>query len=461
MNLMKEQKISNRFCPDGMTIEEWQVALRRDFAEKNPFEVEHLDDSRIWGDYLVKNGHNRYRVAFRGVRSDRNYCSCLDFRTNGLGTCKHVEAVALYLKDTVPGYPWGELSYMPDYTSIYVSYKGGRSVKMRVGKEESDRFEVLKNRFFDEEGVLAPSDYKLLPQICNEAKQIAGSFRCYEDVFELTQEYCRNEEWRYSLEEQFPNKSVETTYTEDMPADLKSKIYEMALNGNGVLVGQVSDLIIHEVLALAQIALQEQPNAFGYIVLTDPQRIQLWKGAQANPKLESLALEVMPAGYFVKKLMNNMPPCNFLFVEQAASLREWRNPLSITIKRMQIDHLYLHLETIEDLTPVQFSSVVQHINPFILGPFFRFIRDYRPNFPLSDTGSNLPESVKHFMFIHSIEEMDDLNEALPPIEPERHIGYDTDVEEEVDVFFRQLHKVLSNDALRTAMLYRLRAMLGE
>ena len=94
---MKEQKLSNRFCPEGMTVEEWQVGLRREFAEQNPFDVEHLDENRIWGDYLVANGRNRYRVAFRGVRSERNYCSCLDFRTNGLGTCKHIEAVTLFL----------------------------------------------------------------------------------------------------------------------------------------------------------------------------------------------------------------------------------------------------------------------------------------------------------------------------------------------------------------------------
>lgn len=60
---MKEQKLSNRFCPEGMTVEEWQVGLRREFAEQNPFDVEHLDENRIWGDYLVANGRNRYRVA--------------------------------------------------------------------------------------------------------------------------------------------------------------------------------------------------------------------------------------------------------------------------------------------------------------------------------------------------------------------------------------------------------------
>ena len=73
-------RLSNKICPDNMTIEEWQVALRRENARESDFTVEHLDKNRIWGDYLVCSTTGRYRVAFRGVQSDRNFCSCLDFR---------------------------------------------------------------------------------------------------------------------------------------------------------------------------------------------------------------------------------------------------------------------------------------------------------------------------------------------------------------------------------------------
>ena len=73
-------RLSNKICPDDMTIEEWQVALRRETAQMSNFKVEHLDRNRIWGDYLVSGVTGRYKVAFRGVQSDRNFCSCLDFR---------------------------------------------------------------------------------------------------------------------------------------------------------------------------------------------------------------------------------------------------------------------------------------------------------------------------------------------------------------------------------------------
>ena len=107
---MERPKLSNRFCPEGMTVEEWQVALRHEFARDNEFIVEHLDDNKIWGDYLVHNGANHYRVAFRGVRSDKNFCSCLDFRTNGLGTCNY--------RNTKKGIP-GDTGLIPLVTPLY------------------------------------------------------------------------------------------------------------------------------------------------------------------------------------------------------------------------------------------------------------------------------------------------------------------------------------------------------
>jgi SNF2 family DNA or RNA helicase len=43
-------------------------------------------------DYLVTsdNSGKTYRVALRGTQPGDSYCSCPDFRTNSLGTCKHV-----------------------------------------------------------------------------------------------------------------------------------------------------------------------------------------------------------------------------------------------------------------------------------------------------------------------------------------------------------------------------------
>src|SRR3954447_12178875 len=54
--------------------------------------VRAMDPARPWSDYLVTNrvSGKTYRVALRGTAPGDSYCSCPDFRTNTLGTCKHI-----------------------------------------------------------------------------------------------------------------------------------------------------------------------------------------------------------------------------------------------------------------------------------------------------------------------------------------------------------------------------------
>jgi hypothetical protein len=76
--------------------------LRKQFVENKTFGIEKTDHSKSpFGSYFVRNPEtgNSYKVAFRGIDSPMNFCSCMDFKTNRLGTCKHLEAVIYQLKN--------------------------------------------------------------------------------------------------------------------------------------------------------------------------------------------------------------------------------------------------------------------------------------------------------------------------------------------------------------------------
>jgi ERCC4-related helicase len=61
-------------------------------AKVEKMAVQTADASRPWTDYTVTNrtSGKSYRVALRGLEPGVSYCSCPDFRTNTLGTCKHI-----------------------------------------------------------------------------------------------------------------------------------------------------------------------------------------------------------------------------------------------------------------------------------------------------------------------------------------------------------------------------------
>ena len=79
--------------PEDMTLEEWQVALRREYGREQDFVFGNLGAEPIFSEFAVTNPKSgrTYRVAVRGRESGANYCSCPDFAVNALGTCKHIE----------------------------------------------------------------------------------------------------------------------------------------------------------------------------------------------------------------------------------------------------------------------------------------------------------------------------------------------------------------------------------
>ncbi len=68
------------------------LAEREERAKVEKMKVLSADSARPWTDYTVTNRvtGKSYRVALRGTEPGVSYCSCPDFRTNTLGTCKHV-----------------------------------------------------------------------------------------------------------------------------------------------------------------------------------------------------------------------------------------------------------------------------------------------------------------------------------------------------------------------------------
>ena len=393
-------RLSNKICPDNMTIEEWQVALRRENARESNFSVEHLDKNRIWGDYLVCSDTGRYKVAFRGVQSDRNFCSCLDFRTNGLGTCKHLEAVSLFLQEHVPGYPWAGLSYAAEYSSMFVSYKGGRSIRIRIGDAYRNEYERLKEKYFTEDGVLPEANFHLLDQISQEAVNISPSFRCYDDVQEFVTEQLNLKQWQNELRSAYPEQAIPWDKKALSPAykEVESLLYELCFNGYGFIIGVKHPFYIHLIARLTEEIYQgEEVRDKGYIIVNSDTDVLVWQSILFQySEYIHLPVQVLSQQQFLKHQTTLGEKATFVYINDADCLKEWKNPLSLAIKRLEIKHLYLHVEALKSFTPVQLSSILQHINPFIIGPFYKFIHTYRPMFPLQEYRDLLPPEMRLF-----------------------------------------------------------------
>ena len=179
----QKKRIPYYVCPEKMTLEEWQIALRRQMAQDEKYAISCVDEKELPGEYTVENPKTRqqYKVVYRGAKSPWNYCSCMDFKTSRLGTCKHIEAVKLWIRSNKRQKVRQEI---PAYTSVYLDYRTGRQVRIRIGAEYREEYERLAKDFFDGDGVLLAKAYRNIQKFIREAKAIDDSFRFYQDALD-------------------------------------------------------------------------------------------------------------------------------------------------------------------------------------------------------------------------------------------------------------------------------------
>jgi hypothetical protein len=82
------------------TTDEEEINRRRARARSEEFQVANAEPRHpIFSNFRVQSGSGlTYSVEVRDVRGRQFACDCVDFRINGLGTCKHIEAVLLHLE---------------------------------------------------------------------------------------------------------------------------------------------------------------------------------------------------------------------------------------------------------------------------------------------------------------------------------------------------------------------------
>src|SRR5205823_3339241 len=87
----KVQRLSRLHRPEEMGLEQWQIALRRQFGREQNFRLENIGEGAVFSEFRVTNPASKstYKVAIRGTLPGDNFCGCPDFATNALGTCKH------------------------------------------------------------------------------------------------------------------------------------------------------------------------------------------------------------------------------------------------------------------------------------------------------------------------------------------------------------------------------------
>jgi len=185
----KEPKLSRTHAPADLSPLDWQRGLRRQFGREQPFGLENLTGEPFFSEFRVSNpvSKSSYRVAIRGLGPGGNFCSCPDYATSELGTCKHLEFTLARLEKKRGAKAAFARGYQPAFSELYLRNDGKRRVYFRAGTDCPPAMREAAARLFDLErnGVLPDERLGKLEQFMALAANAGHEFRAYDDALDF------------------------------------------------------------------------------------------------------------------------------------------------------------------------------------------------------------------------------------------------------------------------------------
>jgi superfamily II DNA or RNA helicase len=203
-----EPRLSRQRKPADLPVDDWQRALRRQFGREQPFSFENLGDDPVFSEFSVFNpdSRRRYRVAIRGAQAGDNHCSCPDFATNDLGTCKHIEFTLAQISARPGGKRTLEHGFQGSFSELFLDYTGQRRVRLRLGSDFPTELQPTMGQLFEETSgwQLSPQRFAELPAFVDSVRALGHDLRCAEDALSFVAEVRDGEIRRQKLTTAYP-----------------------------------------------------------------------------------------------------------------------------------------------------------------------------------------------------------------------------------------------------------------
>ena len=382
----------------NLSLEEWQFALRKKYAETNPFGIENIGAGDVFSEYIVRNPDRKsaYTVSIRSSDNSRNFCTCYDFKTNRLGTCKHVEAVLHHLRANKHTSSLLGQNYEPEYSSVYLDYRGERKICLRVGTENRETFEKFRDKYFSGNGgnVLLPEQFSGFNQIRSEGQKISSSFRCYPDALALILEHRDRQERERRISSKYgsnDNPSFDKLLRAKLYSYQKEGILFAAIAGRCLLADDMGLGKTLQGLGMAELLKSEYGISKVLIICPTSLKYQ-WKSEIEKFTGSSVrVIEGMPHVRFeqyrgdefykivsyhtasndVGEISGTFP--DLVILDEAQRIKNFLTKTARNIKRIPLTYALVLTGTPLENKLEELYSVAQFLDPFILGPYHEFL----------------------------------------------------------------------------------------
>lgn len=384
----KKVLISHITKPEKMTLEEWQVKLRKQVAETEQFGIRCVDDSLCPGEYVVRNPqkNNEYKVVYRGSNSEWNYCSCMDFKTSKLGTCKHIEAVRKWISSKSGLRVHREI---PPYTSVYLSYRGDRCVKIRIGSDNKEAYEKLAKDYFDEDHVLKEAAYAHIGSFLKQARQISDTFRCYKDAIDFIVDI-REKAKRERIVKTYDDPKLDELLKVTLYPYQKEGIRFAAKAGKAIIADEMG--LGKTIQAIGTAELLRKEGLIASVLILCPTSLK-YQWRSEIKKFTDADVYVIEGSHLKRKTAYNRPEpykiisynsaandikilgglqTDMLIMDEVQRLKNWNTQISRAARKIESDYSVILSGTPLENKLDELYSIVELVDNFRLAPYYLF-----------------------------------------------------------------------------------------
>jgi hypothetical protein len=388
---------------DWRTTDQDEVALRQQRAREEQPRIRQLDQTQpIFSQFEVHSlSGMTYGVEVRSVATRRYSCTCVDFRTNGLGTCKHIEAVLLHLEARFP------------------------KLFAEAQREESDRIDIIVDRtretlrienptsplsrsaarLFDSDGFLQPIHDP--EEIAHRlAKDRSSALRLSQEILPWLEQRRRRID-RISLRREYeekvqagiypPNETLVPLFPYQREGMLHLAFTERALLADEMGLGKTIQAIaacalLHRfgkavrVLVVTPASLktewEEQIQRFTRL----PYQIVFGRRSERLRALDNAPFfTIVNYEQMVRDALNvnRLLRPDIVVLDEAQRIKNWSTKTAQAIKRLQSRFAFVLTGTPIENRIDELYSIVDFLDPSVFGPLFRFNREF---YQLDDRG---------------------------------------------------------------------------
>ncbi|HZZ77848.1 MAG TPA: DEAD/DEAH box helicase [Gemmataceae bacterium] len=397
----KPLKLSRVKRPDGMSVEDWQIALRREFGRTQNFDIRNLGKEPIFSEYAVRNARSQsaYTVVIRGNKLGDNSCTCGDFTTNTLGTCKHIEFTLAHLENKRGGKAALEQGHQPAYSELYLRYGNQREVCFWPGSDCPPALIRLAEKHFYDEGTLLPTSIPIFDDFLAEAQAIDPDLRVRDDVLCWIAEQHDLTRRAEILQREYP-RGVRSAGLKKL---VKVPLYDYQAEG-ALFAARVGRCLIGDEMGLGKTiqaiaAAELMTKHFGVerILILCPtslkhqwqREIERFSGREAQviagDKPTRWVQFVQPGDIKIMNydtvhtdldLIGQWSP-DLVILDEAQRIKNWNTRVARSVKKIEAPYAIVLTGTPLENRLEELISIVQFVDRHCLGPTFRLLENHQ------------------------------------------------------------------------------------